>query len=71
MKLKSLNSYISSLILIILFLPLQAEEEIDIWNKEVKEKSQITKPDDNLSNRTINSEVFKKSKINKRRISKN
>ncbi len=34
MKLKSLNNYIGLLICIILFLPLSAEEEIDIWNKE-------------------------------------
>ena len=37
MKLTSLNRYISLLILIISFLPLHAEEEIDIWNKENKE----------------------------------
>ncbi len=37
MKLISLNRYISLLILIISFLPLHAEEEIDIWNKENKE----------------------------------
>ena len=39
MKLKSLNRYISLLILIISFVPLHAEEEIDIWNKEKKEVS--------------------------------
>ena len=39
MKLISLNRYISLLILIISFLPLHAEEEIDIWNKENKENS--------------------------------
>ena len=38
MKLISLNKNISLLILLILFKPLYAEEEIDIWNKEVKEK---------------------------------
>ena len=55
MKLKSLNSYISSLILIILFLPLQAEEEIDIWNKEIKKKdSEINKPVDDKLDKNIN-----------------
>ena len=39
MKLTSLNKYISLLILVISFLPLHAEEEIDIWNKENKENS--------------------------------
>ena len=47
MKLISLNRYISLLILIISFLPLHAEEEIDIWNKENKENSN--------SNQNINS----------------
>ncbi len=43
MKLISLNRYISLLILLISFslLPLHAEEEIDIWNKEKKEKSNL------------------------------
>ena len=39
MKLKSLNKYISFLILFISFQSLYAEEQIDIWNKEIKEKS--------------------------------
>ena len=47
MKLISLNRYISLLILIISFLPLHAEEEIDIWNQENKENSN--------SNQNINS----------------
>ncbi len=43
MKLISLNRYISLLILLISLslLPLHAEEEIDIWNKEKKEKSNL------------------------------
>ena len=61
MKLISLNKNISLLILLILFQPLYAEEEIDIWNKEIKEKSEITIPNNNPSNNTINSEIFKKS----------
>ena len=36
MKLKSLNRYISLFVLTIFFLPLHAEDEIDIWNKEKK-----------------------------------
>ena len=47
MKFKSLNKYISFLILIISFQSLYAEDEIDIWNKEIKEESQKTKSDNN------------------------
>ena len=64
MKLISLNKNISLLILLILFKPLCAEEEIDIWNKEIKEKSKIIIPENNPSNNTINSEIFKKSQTN-------
>ena len=64
MKLISLNKNISLLILLILFKPLYAEEEIDIWNKEIKEKSEIITPENNHSNNTINSEIFKKSQTN-------
>ena len=64
MKLISLNKNISLLILLILFQPLYAEEEIDIWNKEIKEKSEIIIPEHNPSNNTINSEIFKKSQTN-------
>ena len=64
MKLTSLNKNISLLILLILFKPLYAEEEIDIWNKEIKEKSEIIIPEHNPSNNTINSEIFKKSQTN-------
>ena len=64
MKSRSLNKYISLLILFISFQPLHAEEEIDIWNQEIKEKSQIVKPDNNNSNDTINSKVFQTSQTN-------
>ena len=64
MKLISLNKNISLLILLILFKPLYAEEEINIWNKEIKEKSEIIIPENNPSNNTINSEIFKKSQTN-------
>ncbi len=64
MKLSSLNKYISFLILLILHQSLYAEEEIDIWNKEIKKKSTIIQSDNNTSNQSINSEIFKKSQIN-------
>ena len=64
MKLKSLNKYISFLILFISFQFLYAEEEIDIWNKEIKEKSQTIESVNDISNNTINSEIFKKSQTN-------
>ena len=64
MKLISLNKNISLLILLILLKPLYAEEEIDIWNKQIKEKSEIIIPENNPSNNTINSEIFKKSQTN-------
>ena len=51
MKLNSLNSYISLLILIFSFLPLNAEEQIDIWNKENKENSEINKLENDSSNK--------------------
>ena len=63
MKLKSLNKYISFFILIIFILPVSAEEEIDIWNKEKKEKSTINNSENNISNTSINSEVFKSNNI--------
>ena len=42
--LKSLNKYISFLILYILFFPVYAEEQIEIWNKSIKKNSETTKP---------------------------
>ena len=53
MKLTSLNRYIGLLILIISFLPLQAEEEIDIWNKEKKENSKSNQNIDNSNITTV------------------
>ena len=64
MKLKSLNRYISFFVLCISFLPLCAEEEIDIWSKENKENSENPKIKIDSSNKTLNTEVFNKSKIN-------
>ena len=51
MKLKSLNRYISLIILIISFMPLQAEEEIDIWNKDKKEKNEVSTIEDNSNDK--------------------
>jgi len=62
MKLKSLNKFVGFLILIFLFQPLNAEEEIDIWNKEAKEKSEIKKID-NSNNKSISNSI-NTSKIN-------
>ncbi len=64
MKLISLNKYICLLILIISFQSLYAEEEIDIWNKEIKDKTKILKQENQPSEDTINSELFKKSQTN-------
>ena len=64
MKLKSLNKYISYLTFFLLVLPLYAEEEIDIWNKEKKQKSEIIEIEKDNSNSTLNSETIKASQIN-------
>ena len=49
MKLKSLNKFVGFLVLLISFWPLNAEEEIDIWNKTKKEKAEtILNNSDNL-----------------------
>ena len=64
MKLKSLNRYIGFFVLCISFLPLCAEEEIDIWSKENKENSENPKIKIDSSNKTLNTEVFNKSKNN-------
>jgi hypothetical protein len=40
MKLKSLNKYISFLILLLFLLPVYSEEQIDIWNKNKKKISE-------------------------------
>ena len=54
MKLKGLNKYLGFFILTTLILPLKAEEQIDIWNKEKKErveKKEIKKEEEsNISN---------------------
>ena len=64
MKLKSLNKYIGLFILFILFLPLQAEEEIDIWNKEKKENLDTTKSENKNLNTAIESKISNTIKVN-------
>ena len=49
MKLKSLNKYICFLISFFFIQPLFAEEEIDIWKKEIKKKSQSVEQENNIS----------------------
>ena len=63
MRLKSLNSYISLLILICLSFPAFAEEEIDIWNKEKKipESSQL---EETNTNSPPGSQIINKLKTN-------
>ena len=64
MKLKSLNKYIGLLILIISFVPLYAEEEIDIWNKEKNIKSESLKSKDQDVLTTTNSKILSAPNIN-------
>ena len=66
MKLNSLNRYISLFILIILFLPANAENEIDIWNKEKKKNSNINSLKNLPSEQITESSIFNKIKVNKR-----
>ncbi len=60
MKLTSLNKYISLLILTIFFLPLLAEEEIDIWKKEKKDNSILDKNID-INNTTTSPKIIIKT----------
>ena len=62
MKLRSLNRYIGSLILLTSFLSANAEEEIDIWNKEKKENTEINTSVDKKIETQINSSIFQKNK---------
>ena len=66
MQLKSLNKYIGLIILLILSSLLQAEEEIDIWNKEKKENSKNIKKKNEIPSSITGSELFNKSKIKKK-----
>ncbi len=59
MKLKSLNRYIGLLILFFVFFPAKAEQEIDIWNKEKKEQTELKKNNDNLDDNKILNKIEK------------
>jgi len=65
MTLKSLNKYISFFILFISFLPINAEEKIDIWSKDKKENTETNKLKDNKINSAVGSEIINTSKIDK------
>ena len=63
MKLTSLNKYISLLILVISYLPLHAEEEIDIWNKENKENS-YSNQNSNITNINESPQIILRTQTN-------
>ena len=66
MKLKSLNRYIGSLIFLSLFLPLHADDEIDIWKQDKKqnlEKKIEIGPKNNSINNSIINKISNKDKI--------
>ncbi len=64
MKSKSLNKYICFLTSFFFIQPLFAEEEIDIWKKEVKEKSQSVEQESSISTNSINSNILRLPKLN-------
>ena len=64
MKFKSLNKIVSFFILTIISLPINAEEEIDIWNKKNVENTESIIEGDKKTDTTLNSEIFNTKKIN-------
>ena len=64
MKLKSLNKLLSFLILFTFCPLLNAEEEIDIWNKAKKEKSKIIIQNEKNLNTINNSPISNTNNIN-------
>ena len=64
MKLKSFNRYIGLLIFITLFLPLNAEDQIDIWNKEKIENNNKDKLEDISTSESIDVAGINKIKKN-------
>ena len=62
---KSLNKYISFLILYILFFPVYAEEQIEIWNKNIKKNSEITKPQISNDKGSPDNKISNAKKIDK------
>ena len=63
--LKSLNKYISFLILYILFFPVYAEDKIEIWNKSIKKNSEITKPQISNDTGSPDNKISNAKKIDK------
>ena len=64
MKSKSFNRYIGLLILILNFLPLHSEEEIDIWSKNQQDQIESTEQNTSLKP-SINKKIFNNSENNK------
>ena len=62
MKLKSLNKFIGFLILSLLFFPLKAEEQIDIWKKEKKTETEQKKIENNNNNTIFNTKILNSKK---------
>ena len=63
MKLRSLNRIISALIFIFLSSPVLSEDQIDIWNKEKKEKLETIESDNNRESNN-NSIILKENSLN-------
>ena len=64
MKLKSLNRYISLLLLILSSSFLNADDQIDIWSKKEKKNPTTNESNNNDANKTIKSKILKKIDIN-------
>jgi len=64
MKLKSLNKFLSFLIFFLSYSFLNAEEEIDIWNKTKEEKSKIIVQNEESSNTINNLKISNTTNIN-------
>ena len=69
MKLNSLNKYISLLIFFSSFHFLYAEDQIDIWNKEIKKKTEQRSSENQNSNDEKDDSIFQslKKKISRLR----
>ncbi len=63
MILKSLNKLTSFFILFILFLPVNAEEEINIWSKDKKGSSNVEIAEDDKESSILGSKIISTSKI--------
>ncbi len=63
MKLKSLNKSLGLLIFLVLCLPVNSEEQIDIWNKKKKNPNEVIQKKDN-SNKKQNLDILNTATIN-------